>query len=61
MFDVLYRKNINCSIDESLARFQDVMNAAKTKNIPVRGWVCLSVMPLFILRIESVIKAQIVS
>ncbi|ORZ34039.1 hypothetical protein BCR44DRAFT_1493379 [Catenaria anguillulae PL171] len=33
------RKNINCSIEESLARFQDVMRVAKERNVPVRGYV----------------------
>jgi len=33
------QKNINCSIDESLARFQDVVDAAKAKGIKVRGYV----------------------
>jgi hydroxymethylglutaryl-CoA lyase len=32
-------KNINCSIDDSLARFADVMSAAQTNSIPVRGYV----------------------
>ena len=32
-----FRKNINCSIDESLARFEGVMKLAKTENVPVRG------------------------
>jgi hydroxymethylglutaryl-CoA lyase len=32
-----FRKNINCSIEESLNRFDAVMNAAKSANIPVRG------------------------
>eukprot|EP00891_Asterochloris_glomerata_P001995 jgi/Astpho2/1995/Aster-00503 len=32
-------KNINCSIDESLARFGDVLAAAKQAGIPVRGYV----------------------
>jgi len=32
-------KNINCSIEESLARFEPIMNAAKAENIPVRGYV----------------------
>lgn len=32
-------KNINCSIDESLARFIPVMEAAKAHDIPVRGYV----------------------
>jgi hydroxymethylglutaryl-CoA lyase len=33
------RKNINCSIDESLERFSDVMSAAREANVPVRGYV----------------------
>jgi len=33
------RKNINCSIDESLARFQPVLDAAKANGVPVRGYV----------------------
>ncbi|XP_033127677.1 hydroxymethylglutaryl-CoA lyase, mitochondrial-like [Anneissia japonica] len=33
------RKNINCSIEESLDRFEEVMDAAKQANIPVRGYV----------------------
>lgn len=33
------QKNINCSIDESLQRFQPVIDAAKEHNIPVRGYV----------------------
>ena len=32
-------KNINCSIDESIERFRDVMVAAKDREIPVRGYV----------------------
>ena len=32
-------KNINCGIDDSLARFADVMAAAQDNNIPVRGYV----------------------
>ena len=32
------RKNINCSIAESLQRFVDVMAAAQQHNIPVRGY-----------------------
>lgn len=31
--------NINCSIDESLARFEPIMTAAKKMNIKVRGYV----------------------
>ncbi|KAI9193071.1 3-hydroxy-3-methylglutarate-CoA lyase [Polychytrium aggregatum] len=33
------KKNINCSIDESLRRFEDVCEAAKEHNIKVRGYV----------------------
>ncbi|ABG41437.1 hydroxymethylglutaryl-CoA lyase [Paraglaciecola sp. T6c] len=33
------QKNINCSIAESLARFEPVIAAAKAKNIKVRGYV----------------------
>ncbi|GHG06675.1 hydroxymethylglutaryl-CoA lyase [Thalassotalea marina] len=33
------QKNINCSIAESLARFESVIEAAKANNIKVRGYV----------------------
>ncbi len=33
------QKNINCSIAESLLRFEEIMIAAKRHNIPVRGYV----------------------
>jgi hypothetical protein len=33
------RKNINCTIDESLDRFQDVMDASKRDGVRVRGCV----------------------
>ena len=33
------QKNINCTIKESLERFESVMEAAKEVNIPVRGYV----------------------
>ena len=33
------KKNINCSIDESLERFKVVTEAAATQGIPVRGYV----------------------
>ena len=32
-------KNINCSIDESLARFAPVMEQAAERGLPVRGYV----------------------
>lgn len=38
--------NINCSVTESLARFAPVLEAAKTANIPVRGYVsCVTDCP----------------
>lgn len=33
------QRNINCSIDESMLRFVEVISAAKERQIPVRGWV----------------------
>ncbi|ABZ77456.1 pyruvate carboxyltransferase [Shewanella halifaxensis HAW-EB4] len=33
------QKNINCSIEESIERFIPVMELAKAKNVPVRGYV----------------------
>ncbi|XP_066535608.1 3-hydroxy-3-methylglutaryl-CoA lyase, cytoplasmic isoform X2 [Hoplias malabaricus] len=33
------KKNINCSIEESMQRFQQVTSAAKEAGIPVRGYV----------------------
>lgn len=33
------RKNINCSIDESLARFAPVMDMARAQDVRVRGYV----------------------
>ncbi|XP_041361342.1 hydroxymethylglutaryl-CoA lyase, mitochondrial-like [Gigantopelta aegis] len=33
------KKNINCSIEESLKRFEEVTKAAREANIPVRGYV----------------------
>jgi hydroxymethylglutaryl-CoA lyase len=33
------RRNINCSIDDSLARFADVCAAAGARGLPVRGYV----------------------
>lgn len=33
------QKNINCSINESLRRFEALMNAAQFNNIPVRGYI----------------------
>ena len=40
------RRNINCSIQESLARFEPVAAAAKARNIRVRGYVsCVAGCP----------------
>jgi hydroxymethylglutaryl-CoA lyase len=40
------QKNINCSIAESLERFEPIMAAAKIANIPVRGYVsCVIACP----------------
>jgi len=33
------QKNINCSIDESLDRFAPIMEAAKSSELPVRGYI----------------------
>ncbi|XP_026558412.1 hydroxymethylglutaryl-CoA lyase, mitochondrial isoform X1 [Pseudonaja textilis] len=37
--ELFTRKNINCSIEESLQRFSDVLQASKEASIPVRGYV----------------------
>jgi hydroxymethylglutaryl-CoA lyase len=37
------RRNINCSIDESLTRFDPVFEAARDRNIPVRGYVSCAI------------------
>jgi hydroxymethylglutaryl-CoA lyase len=40
------QKNINCSIAESLKRFEPVIEAAQEKNIPVRGYIsCVAGCP----------------
>lgn len=41
------KKNINCSIEESMLRFAEVINRAKEDNIPVRGSVLTTIMQLF--------------
>lgn len=39
-------KNINCSIEESFARFEPVLERAKTDHVPVRGYVsCVTHCP----------------
>jgi hypothetical protein len=37
------QRNINCSISESLKRFQEVVTAAKEANVAVRGYVSCAV------------------
>ncbi|KAM8974473.1 hydroxymethylglutaryl-CoA lyase, mitochondrial-like [Pelodytes ibericus] len=37
--ELFSKKNINCTIEESLQRFKAVIDAAKEANIPVRGYV----------------------
>lgn len=37
--ELFSKKNINCTIEESLQRFKEVTEAAKEANIPVRGYV----------------------
>lgn len=40
------QKNINCSIGESLKRFEPLMEAAHSKDIPVRGYIsCVAGCP----------------
>ncbi|XP_061075064.1 hydroxymethylglutaryl-CoA lyase, mitochondrial isoform X4 [Conger conger] len=37
--ELFSRKNINCSVEESLQRFQEVTRAATEAGVPVRGYV----------------------
>ncbi|KAM6912974.1 hydroxymethylglutaryl-CoA lyase, mitochondrial [Xenentodon cancila] len=37
--ELFSKKNINCSVEESLQRFDEVMKAAKEAAVPVRGYV----------------------
>ena len=38
--------NIRCSIEDSIARFEPVLEAARSQNIPVRGYVsCIAGCP----------------
>jgi hydroxymethylglutaryl-CoA lyase len=40
------RRNLNCSIEESLARYQSVCDAARGDGMPVRGYVsCIAACP----------------
>lgn len=36
--ELFSKKNINCSVDESLQRFDEVVKAAKEAGVPVRGY-----------------------
>lgn len=38
--ELFSKKNINCSVEESLQRFEEVMKAAKEAAVPVRGYNC---------------------
>lgn len=33
------KKNINCTIDESLSKFKDVINEAKKRELKIRGYI----------------------
>lgn len=33
------KRNINCTIDESLKRFEPIMKAAKENDVKVRGYI----------------------
>jgi hydroxymethylglutaryl-CoA lyase len=40
------QKNINCSISESIQRFETLINAAKAQRVPVRGYIsCVAGCP----------------
>ena len=48
------QKNINCSIAESLERFEDIFKKARQKKIPVRGYVsCIVECPY-----EGIVKPE---
>jgi len=51
------QRNINCSIEESFARFAPILDAARQANLPVRGYVsCVTNCPY-----EGEISAQAVA
>uniref|UniRef100_A0A673FLY0 hydroxymethylglutaryl-CoA lyase n=1 Tax=Sinocyclocheilus rhinocerous TaxID=307959 RepID=A0A673FLY0_9TELE len=52
------RKNINCSIEESLQRFEQVISAAKQEGIPVRGCVSQTPTVLQIMVTQRVVVAN---
>lgn len=35
--ELFTRKNVNCSVDESFQRFEQILQAARAASIPVRG------------------------
>lgn len=41
------RSNINCSIEDSLARYSEVARAARKLSIPVRGYALSYYLPCF--------------
>lgn len=43
------KKNINCGIEESFKRFEEVMDAAKKYSLPVRGYLLLAYNLIFYL------------
>uniref|UniRef100_A0A3B3CXV1 hydroxymethylglutaryl-CoA lyase n=1 Tax=Oryzias melastigma TaxID=30732 RepID=A0A3B3CXV1_ORYME len=53
------RKNINCSIDESMLKFEEVVKAAKERQIPVRGYVSCALGCPYEGRIESAKVAEV--
>jgi hydroxymethylglutaryl-CoA lyase len=53
------RKNINVSIDESLARYQEVCDAARTHSMTVRGYVSCVLWCPYEGRIESAAVARV--
>ncbi|NXL35143.1 HMGCL protein, partial [Glaucidium brasilianum] len=59
--ELFTKKNINCSIEESLERFDEVMAAARAASIPVRGYVscvlgCPYAPPLSAAKVAEVSK-----
>ncbi len=53
------QKNINCSIEESFARFAPVVEAAKEANIPVRGYVSCVVACPYDGMVEPAVVAEV--
>uniref|UniRef100_H2M1W4 hydroxymethylglutaryl-CoA lyase n=1 Tax=Oryzias latipes TaxID=8090 RepID=H2M1W4_ORYLA len=55
------RKNINCSIDDSMLKFKEVIKAAKEQQIPVRGYVSCALGCPYEGRIEPAKVAEVAS